>query len=385
MSVTVGIIGAGPAGLAAAIDAQRQGLHAVVFERRTPPVDKACGEGIMPAGVRHLTDHLGVHLDRSACHTFSGIQWVDDTGAVARATFPSGVGLGVRRSTLHAALTERCEALNVDLRWGTTVRGLSAEGLSTDEGVVAVDWILGADGLHSKARGWAGIEVKRGRHARFGVRQHIGVAPESDTVEVHWSNHGEAYITPISDHEVGVAFLGGRGGASFEERLGQFPALQARYAGKPRTSPVRGAGPFHHRVRRPMRGQVMLIGDAAGYVDALTGEGVALAFHQATAALRALQTETPGRYVRDHRAITRRYRFTTRWMLALQRRPWLRRQVIGALSRDPDTFQTLLGFNEGHTGSAKLLSIAPRALWRGVLSAAHPPERSSVPLLPTSS
>ena len=253
MSVNVGIIGAGPAGLAAAIEARLEGLSVVVFERRTPPVDKACGEGIMPGGVRHLTDHLGVHLDPAACHPFSGIQWVDDSGAVARAAFPCGVGLGVRRSTLHAALAERCEALGVDLRWGTTVRGLTPEGVNTDEGVVPVDWVLGADGLHSKVRAWAGIDVKQGRHARFGVRQHIGVAPDSDSVEVHWSNDSEAYVTTLSAHEIGVAFLGGldmchgRWDGFGEHRLadefGEFPGVDYHNT---RTHSLES-----HHVRRP--------------------------------------------------------------------------------------------------------------------------------------
>ena len=385
MNDRVGIVGGGPAGLATAIEARLAGLSASVFDRRQPPIDKACGEGVMPIGVVHLTQLLGKPLAPSSCHPFAGIRWHNESGHVAQAAFSSGQGLGIRRSVLHAALTRRARELGVQMHWGTTVRGISSDGVHTDEGLHAMDWIVGADGLHSKVRGWAGIGAKRGKHDRFGVRQHIGVAPESDFVEVHWSNGCEAYITPISKDEVGVAFLGSRGKASFDERLQQFPELKARYEGRPRTSQQVGSGPFHQIVKRPVRGHVLLVGDASGYVDALTGEGLALAFRQARAAIMAVRSAQPQRYTSAHRAITQRYRFSTQWMLAMQRRPDLRRRVIEALASDPRAFETFLGFNEGHTSPLSLIPALARTLGRIVGPGNHPASKTTSPLLPSSS
>jgi flavin-dependent dehydrogenase len=385
VSHRVGIVGGGPAGLATAIEARLAGLNASIFDRRQPPIDKPCGEGVMPIGVVHLTQLLGGPLAPSSCHPFSGIRWHNESGHVAQAEFSSGHGLGIRRSVLHAALTNRAIELGVEMHWGTTVRSICREGVHTDEGLHEVDWIVGADGLHSKVRRWAGIGAKRGKHERFGVRQHIGLAPESDFVEVHWSNGCEAYITPISNAEVGVAFLGSRGNASFDERLHQFPGLRARYEGRPRTSNEVGAGPFHQIVKRPVRGHVLLVGDASGYVDALTGEGLALAWRQAKAAITAIRTAQPQQYAAAHRAITRRYRFTTQWMLAMQRRPDLRRRVIEALASEPQAFETFLGFNEGHIPTRQLIPALARTLRHALIPRVHPASKKTSPLLPSSS
>ena len=90
-----------------------------------------------------------------------------------------------------------------------------------------------------------------------------------------------------------------------------------------------------------------LVGDAAGYVDALTGEGLSLAFHEADAAVAAAQEGRPQQYVRDHARITRLYRWTTGLLLVVARRPWLRRRVVRALAADPAFFGGMLAVNDG--------------------------------------
>ena len=113
--VDVFVIGGGPAGLAAAIAASRQGLGAVVVDGNRPPIDKACGEGLMPDS-RFQGARLGVDLPDSVGFEFRGIRF-DGAGRSVGADFPKGRGIGVRRTVLHQALIEAAERAGVELRW----------------------------------------------------------------------------------------------------------------------------------------------------------------------------------------------------------------------------------------------------------------------------
>ena len=112
--VDFAIVGGGPAGLAVAIFAALAGRRAVVIEKRPGPVDKACGEGVMPPGVAWLR-RMGVEIARDATHPFRGIRYVD-RDVVAEANFVEGPGLGVRRTALSVAMDARAAALGVDVR-----------------------------------------------------------------------------------------------------------------------------------------------------------------------------------------------------------------------------------------------------------------------------
>jgi flavin-dependent dehydrogenase len=154
---------------------------------------------------------------------------------------------------------------------------------------------------------------------------------------VHWSPVAEAYVTPVSAEEVGVAVLGPRG-LDFEEALAELPALRQRLAGAAWTSSARGAGPFRRRVRGRVAGRVLLVGDAGGYVDALTGEGLRIGFASAAAAVRAVAADAPGGYERAWRVITRDYRWLTSTLVTTTRNPLLRRAIVPAAARLPRLF-----------------------------------------------
>jgi flavin-dependent dehydrogenase len=141
----------------------------------------------------------------------------------------------------------------------------------------------------------------------------VQVAPWSDRVEVHWAPGAEAYVTPIADDCVGVAILKSRRGG-FDGHLGEFPALRDRIAGR-RHEPDRAAGPLRQSVSSRTAGRVLLVGDAAGYVDALTGEGLGLAFGAAELLVKAVVAERPDTYDRHWRQVTRRYRMLTAGLL----------------------------------------------------------------------
>lgn len=361
MNVDYAIVGGGPAGLAVAIEAALAGKSAVIVERCRGAVDKACGEGLMPPGVVKLRA-LGVEIPASGCHPFTGIRYLDGE-VIAEATFAEvasgGTGLGVRRLALSEAMFTRAAALGVTLYQGTEAMGWAEDAggvtLETTRGPVRARWLVAADGLHSRVRKDAGIEAtplsSAGR--RLGIRRHFTVKPWSDKVEVWWGDGVEAYVTPVGPERVGVAFLWSGGKGNHEAFLHHFPTLAARLGAAEST--VRGAGPFGVRVSRRTKGRVLLVGDAAGYLDALTGEGLSLAFESAEALVRATIAGAPDRYEADWTRITRRHLFLTGLLLQVARRPWLRRRMVKALRRFPSGFAAFLAVNTGHWGPIRAL------------------------------
>jgi flavin-dependent dehydrogenase len=332
------VIGGGPVGLATAIRGRIDGLSVRLVDSRKPPIDKACGEGLMPDGLAVL-DELGLAPLPSG-RRFHGIRYIDgSTAAVGH--FRDVCGLGVRRTVLHDALTRRAEDVGVDLSWGVRATGLERSGVSTSSGLIAADWIVAADGLHSPTRRWLGIDVKRGR-ARKGVRRHYEIAPWTDLVEVHWSNDCEAYVTPVGTHEVGVAILWGEGKDRFSSLLRRFPALERRLDGARPTSRDRGVAGFNVVPSRRTLGRVALVGDAAGYLDAITGEGLSLGLQQTRAVVRSIAAGRLDTYEREARRLARLPFALIRALLFIERRPDLRRRFIRMLSEDPELFSRLL-------------------------------------------
>jgi flavin-dependent dehydrogenase len=355
------VVGGGPAGLATAIAARLNSLAATVLDRSRPPIDKPCGEGLMPAGVARL-EALGVRLPESVGRPFRGICYRDGE-LVAEAEFPGAPGLGIRRTALHQALARRAEEVGVELRWGTVVRGLTPRGVTTDDGEVRGRWLIGADGLTSRVRRWAALEGREpsGRHRRFGVRRHFRREPWTDKVEVWWADGVEAYVTPVAAREIGVAMLWSGEKSRFDLLLNRFPALAERLAGAEVASRDKGAGPFHRRPRRVWRDRLLLVGDAAGYVDAITGEGLDLAFHQAFALVEAVSSGDPRRYARFCRRLTRLPFALIHLLLFAERRPALRRRLIRTLAEEPWLFGRLLAI---HARDQPPHSLGPGGAWR---------------------
>ncbi|HZZ84042.1 MAG TPA: FAD-dependent oxidoreductase [Anaeromyxobacteraceae bacterium] len=350
------VIGAGPAGLAAAIAAAQRGFSVEVLERRSLPADKACGEGILPRGLAALTA-LGVrpHLDPEGCAAIHSIRWLDASGARAEARLRGAGGLGVRRTALSAALLERARALGVAVHEGCEVRahrrGPREVVVDSSAGQRAGRLLVAADGLASPVRAREGWLLPGPARRRFGVRRHFARAAWSDAVEVHFADGAEAYVTPAGPGRVGVALLFEEEAPhAFEELLARFPALQDRLAGAPFDSAPAGAGPLEQRVSRTCADRLVLLGDAAGYADAITGEGLSLAFASALSLARELPAVLDGgatraalrRHEREARARYRRYQAVTRLVLALSRRPPLRRRAIALLGASPHLFGALV-------------------------------------------
>ncbi len=358
----VAIAGGGPAGLAVAIAARQNGLSAIVFERRASVPDKACGEGVMPPAVRAL-EELGVRdlIDSDYTSALDGVRVVDDDGTVADAALPAPGGLGVRRIALTAAMMHRAQQVGAEIRPRSSVLGFQVEdagvNVDTNCGSVRARFLAAADGLSSRLRTLAGLDADPVGPPRFGMRQHFRIAPWSRSVEVHLASGLEAYVTPVGAGRVGIAFLWEDHGtarecASIENFIERFPALKQRVAGAAIDSRPRGAGPMARRVRSRVAHRFALVGDAAGYVDAITGEGISLALVSALAlgkilpaALdRGASREVLLAYERESERRFRRYEFVTRTVLAFVRRPRLRRPALAILARNPRLFTAMVKF-----------------------------------------
>jgi flavin-dependent dehydrogenase len=341
------VVGGGPAGLAFAAAAAARGLDVLVLEARPLPVDKACGEGILPAGVRALAA-LGIPaLPAAEATPLTAIRWCDVAGPSVEVALPAPGGLGVRRTALSAALLARARSAGAEVVEARALdhrRGADEVVVRHQGGEVRARLLVAADGLASPVRQREGLALAAPGPRRFGLRRHLAQGAPGRAVEVHLGDGVEAYLTPAGTGRLGVAFL-------FEEQapggwaalLARFPALRARLEGAAALSEDLGAGPLRRAARTRVLDRLCLLGDAAGYLDALSGEGLSLSLSGALelAALvpDAIAAGATRRSLRGWELAWRRrwrpYWLSTQALLTVTRRPALRRALIGLAARDP--------------------------------------------------
>lgn len=377
LDADVAVVGAGPAGAAAALFAAQSGRRVVVFDRATFPRDKACGEGLMPPGPQILAE-LGLHdaiLGTGAPRIDGVVIAAGQDGE--RSAFPRGeTGLGVRRLRFDAVLSSRLEQHPlIDYHQGVTVERVvrgRVPRVVTSVGEVGARAVAVADGLRSNLRrqlGWT--RGPRPPH-RYGIVGHWhGVLPTDPWIRLTIHSGFESYRAPVGPDEHLVALLCSHDRmASFANGLTeQYRALALAThpdLEKAELGPgVSAIGPFRHRASTVAGEGIFLVGDASGFIDPITGEGLASGLEQARAFNQALAHPQPeAEYRRLHRGITR-----TRWRLTallvyLASNPSRVARAMRGLTRRPSVMPALLGINLGYWGFGR---VTPRE-WVALLA-----------------
>lgn len=346
------VIGGGPAGLAVGIAARQKGLRAIVADHALPPIDKACGEGLMPDSITALA-RLGVRIDAAPGFPFRGIRFLG-SGVSVDADFPSGAGLGMRRRALHNLLVDRAVKAGVTLLWGARGIEMSAEGIAVDGQRVNARFLVGADGQNSRVRSAAALGDVRRESRRYGFRRHYRVRPWSDYMELYWGDRFQIYVTPIAPCEVCIALISRNPHLRLDEALEHFPELNSRVQSAEPSSTEMGSLSVSRSLKAVQRGSIALSGDASGSVDAITGEGLCLSFRQALALADAMDRNNLEEYQERHREIAKRPAMMASLMLLIENRPGLRRRVLHGLARQPALFSQLVAF---HVGSSSFLDF----------------------------
>jgi flavin-dependent dehydrogenase len=334
------IVGAGPAGIATAIAASQRGLRVTVADARRPPIDKPCGEGLLPEGVSALRQ-LGIWLDSSVAFPIAGLRFSDEaSSACGRIT--RGAAFGLRRNVLHDLLVRRAVALGVSFRWGTRVTELNSDHARLDGVLFPFHWLVGADGQRSIVRKLSGLGPRRVRSARFGFRCHFAVTPWSEFVEVYWGEHCQIYVTPTGPDEICLAVLTSDPQMRVAHALKHFPSVARRLDDACRSSEETGCQTVLEFPRSMARGNVALVGDASFTIDGITGQGMSLAFQQALRLGDALASEDLGPYRAAHREMMQEPVRMARLLLLLDRQAWLRRKALRMFSANPKLFSRLI-------------------------------------------
>jgi len=373
MSADVVIAGGGPAGAALAVLAGRAGFSVSLFDSARFPRDKACGEGLMPAGAAAL-DRLGLAAATGGV-PIEGIRY-RGFGVTAETAFPvprgsSGptYGRGQRRLVFDQALWQAARTTaNVRVFEGTPVDGVAfrrgrAVALQAGGQTVAGGVIVGADGAHSAVRRAAGLDRADPARPRWGLRMHFRLAadqPPPTFVEVFVGERHELYLPPLPAREVLVAVLSepGGGAAPAADVLRAFierhPALAARLRGAQPVSAPRGRAPLSASARAGVAPGLVLLGDAAGFTDPLTGGGMAQALLSAELLARYLpralaqrDDEWLWRFDRRRRALLRDYVWLTRALVQAAGRPLLARATLRGMRAFPGAMRHLVGVAAG--------------------------------------
>lgn len=356
------VVGGGPAGLAAAIAARQKGFRVIVADGAKPPITKACGEGLLPDALAALR-HLGVELKEEDGRALRGIQFENDRSSVS-ARFPDAHGLGVRREILHQRMMERARDCGVSLLWNKPVTAVNEDGVMAGGNKIRARWVIGADGRGSRVRRWSGLESFGRQRVRFAFRVHFRLAPWSDFTEIHWAEEAQAYVTPVGPQEICVVLISRKPDSRFDESLLSYPKLAERLKGAARASAERGAVTSMAKLKRVYRGNVALIGDASGSVDAITAEGLSLSFRQASALADALKAGDLRHYQEAHERLSRRPWQVGNLLLLLGRQTGLRKRTMRSLAAAPQLFERMLAYQMGETRPLELATAGAIFGWK---------------------
>ena len=378
------VLGAGPAGSALALQLAQAGYQVALADKKAFPRHKPCGEFFSPGCVPYLTalglgDSLhelgacrvtGMRLSHGEQTAHGSFQQLPDRPAHGR------TGFGVRRERFDHHLVLAAE------RAGATFlpRHEFVELLRDEHGRVCgaalrladgqvcdhrARWVVGADGVHSRVAKALGVQRPLRWLQQMALVAHFQGVPALPQADVQLLRSGFFAATTVDAGLYSVNLVLPQSAlhkptatswdAFVDSHLVTAPTLRARLLGGVRCTPWRGTGPFAFTTTAQTQPGVMLVGDAAGYVDPLTGEGIYFALFTAKVAADALHAamQAPNaaaaamaRYCQNrHREIAPRL-FAARLLQRGLRHPWLVRQVLTAMRRWPrltDLLVTMAG------------------------------------------
>ncbi|MBI3099155.1 MAG: NAD(P)/FAD-dependent oxidoreductase [Planctomycetes bacterium] len=348
------IVGGSVAGSITAIELARRGFRVALFEKCRFPRPKACGEGLLPHGVAALAE-LGIDCPAPRVR---GLRYVSPGGRVAEADFPFGYGLVVRRERFDEVL----------FRKAASTPGVEAfEGTAWDPDRTKARWIVGADGLHSRFHRGGNFTARSPAGIRIGLSTHVrGLRIDRERVEVILHPGGEVYLAPSDGDETLVACLCRKesipAAESNEARvkaiLRSLPSLVGRLGEIRFTTPALAVAPLGLAVTPVASGNIMLVGDAAGAPDPVTGEGMSLAILSARAAARAMAEGRPEEYARERERLAAGSLWLGSWILRASRLPAIADRVVRSLAGRPDLFRKLLDVAVGRERNLSLPELA---------------------------
>jgi 2-polyprenyl-6-methoxyphenol hydroxylase-like FAD-dependent oxidoreductase len=379
------IVGGSVAGASVAIALAPAGYRILLLDQATFPRDKPCGEGIMPQGVEILAEFgLLAEILAHGGTEFRGLRYRNRQGLLAQADFPPGregrsFGIVIRRLHLDHLLFRKARSFpNVTAREGFRVTEVIQEGQAV-RGVAGqpagsparreefhAPLTIGADGRHSIFHAACGLTRTYLPRRRFGVTGHLrGVRGSDSYIEVLLHPQCEIYIAPCGEGLTLVALLlEERSMRSFAGDLpGRYHAFLMSAAGfreralaSELVDPVFAVGPLGFTVEPCHRPGLILVGDSAGFLDPITGEGMTLALKSVRAAVRliseAFATGEFGavlgrRYVEERFSLIEDVFRFTRLILKLSRHKTIADRAIRRLRADEELFQKLLGIVAG--------------------------------------
>jgi flavin-dependent dehydrogenase len=379
------VVGAGIAGSASAISLGREGYRVLLLDRAVFPRHKTCGEGIMPEGVGILQS-LGVlpQILQQGGFRIRGLRFRSQAGVWAEADFPPvdnepAYSIVIRRYELDDILLEQAKATpGVTVREGFAVaeaihekgaiRGVTGHPVKRPDQIETfrAPLTLAADGMNSRFHNRYGIEKKIFRRQRWGLSGHLrGVEGLEPYIEVMFQDGSEVYIAPTGPDTTLAAILIEKEGMrafrgdlarQYHEFLKATPGLKERLRDTEVIPPVGGRGPLGFSVSPIYLPGLLLVGDSAGFIDAITGEGMTLALKSVQAALPTIRAAFEegefGRSVLQRYAVERARVIEdvsklTRLMLEVSRYPVVANRAIRRLSKDERLFQKLVGIVTG--------------------------------------
>jgi len=360
------VVGGGPAGLAAAIATRLRNLRVTVVDSRKPPINKPCGEGLLPEAVGALR-RLGVNLKSGDGFPFEGFRFSDENASVS-AEIPRGQALGLRRTALHQRLIDRATEIGVSLLWGARISSFDSRGACVNGQFIPCNWLIGADGRNSSVRQFADLGPYRADGLRFGFRRHYPVVPWTNLVEVHWGRKSQMVVTPTAGNEICVSLFVDDSRLRMDHAIHQFPEVARRLKSASPISTEAGAVTSFSRARRVVQGNVALVGDSSCTVDSISGQGLSLAFQQALPLAEAIAVGDLAQYESAHRQITTTAFRITRLLLLMNSSVALRRKVLRLFAAHPGLFARMISVHTGDSSPSTLkasaiLNLGWRVLW----------------------